>query len=155
MGDLANLVPYAANFPADDPFTIECNWDGHPGSVGLSAFDDQEIYAKLIEVCTIIYKSEYVLQISGEFNFVVSIIPETESLTFILNRATVFSPSYKSLNPNFIVKDPDFALYAISEILEGMAKTTTFGSGWKTLRRNFPALHIKGDYAIIFDPSVQ
>ena len=37
MGDLANAVNYAANFPADDNFSVECKWD--KGNVTLSAYD--------------------------------------------------------------------------------------------------------------------
>lgn len=43
MGDLANAVSYAANFPADDPFTVECTWDKK--DILLTAYDAHEIYA--------------------------------------------------------------------------------------------------------------
>lgn len=28
MGDLANSIEYASRFAADDPFAVECKWDG-------------------------------------------------------------------------------------------------------------------------------
>lgn len=60
MGDLASAVSYAANFPADDPFTVECNWDSN-GKVDLSAYDVHELFATFDEVCTIAYKAQPVL----------------------------------------------------------------------------------------------
>jgi|688.fasta_scaffold475953_2 hypothetical protein len=38
MGDLANAVNYAENFPADDPFDISCKWSGNRSQVDLRSF---------------------------------------------------------------------------------------------------------------------
>lgn len=45
------------------------------------------------------------------------------------------------------------ARFGIARVVEGLVKSTTFGTGWKTSKRRFPSVHIKGDYIIVFDPS--
>ena len=61
MGDLSNAINYAANFPANDPFTVECTWDKQ--NVTLTAYDTLEIYATFGEVCSIVYKGSAVIQV--------------------------------------------------------------------------------------------
>jgi hypothetical protein len=71
----------------------------------------------------------------------------------MIRGANNFSPLYRSINPNYIVTNTDYARYAVGQVLTGLSKTLTFGSGWKTLKRKFPAVHVNGDYLIVFDPS--
>ena len=61
MGDLANSVPFASYYPADDPFTVSCKWVRNNSNVVLSAYDFHEIYAQVEETCTIEYKAKQVI----------------------------------------------------------------------------------------------
>lgn len=61
MGDLANSVPYANYFPADDPFTVNCKWIRNNSNVRLIGYDFHELYAQVEELCYIEYKAKQVL----------------------------------------------------------------------------------------------
>lgn len=153
MGDLANSVPYAGYFPADDPFTVSCKWVRNNSNVILNAYDFHEIYAQVEESCTIMYKAREVLEFTADISFVVRIVAEDESLSFVILGANVFAPYYKSIDPNFVVKDTTLARFAITRVLEGFNNQLTIGTGWKTSKRKFPSTHVNRDYIIIFDPS--
>lgn len=117
MGDLANSVPHASNFPADDPFEVSCKWVRNNSNVLLTAYDFHELYAQVEEVCTISYKAKPVIEINADVSFVVRILGEDDSLTFVILGSNVFSPTYKSIDPNFIVADTSLARFAITRIL--------------------------------------
>lgn len=104
-------------------------------------------------MCIFSYKAQQIIQLEVTITFVVRVLPQDDTLTFMIVGSNPFSPVYKSLHPSYIVTNENYARHAISRVLEGFEKSVTFGTGWKTAKRKFPAVHANGDYFIVFDPS--
>lgn len=142
MGDLANTVKYASNFAADDPFVIDCKWNGVNEDITLKYYLDEQLIATAGVICELSYKAKPVLEVKLPLSFVIRVLPQDETLTISIAVANVFNPEYKSLDPNYIVTDETLGRYSIGRLLDAFAKTHTFGTGFKITKRKFPSVHI-------------
>jgi hypothetical protein len=76
MGDLANFVPAALEFQADEPFFVSCAWNKDTSRIMFRSYDLTEVYALAGEVCTIKHNSEEWIKIKFDLGFVVTISAE-------------------------------------------------------------------------------
>lgn len=81
------------------------------------------------------------------------IIAEDDSLTFFIAGANIFAPTYKSLDPNFVIKNSNFLRFAVASVVSGLDKSTTLGTGFKIGKRKFPSTMVTPSYLVVFDAS--
>jgi hypothetical protein len=154
MGDLSNSVAEALNYPADTPLNITCKWSGNKDDVKLAAYMQHEISAIFNEVCVIEAIQRPLIEVSFDIMYVIRISPWDDQLAFIITSASLQNqPEYKPLDPRWLVTDHNIARFSIARVVYGLAGRATFGTGYKTSKRYFPAVDVNSDYIIVFDPS--
>ena len=96
MGDLANFVPQANQFMADEPFFASCQWDEKSAtSMGLRKHDIHDLYAEAEMICTIKHSNDELFRVMFDANFVVRVEAENTQLTFRVDTPQVFGAEFE------------------------------------------------------------
>lgn len=153
MGDLANVVEEARNYPADDPFYATCHWDGNETNTVFTVYTQFVVYTQASVKCKLMHYSKELMNVDFDLVVTTKIIAEETTLTFRIQSANVYHSKFESIDPKFKVKDEVLGNFLVGEVVEGLVGRTTLGTGWKSVDRKFPGAIIEGKYLIILDGS--
>ena len=96
MGDLANFIPGAAKFVPDSPFYGACKWNQENSSLpSLKPFEDRQLSAEVPVTCSFSHNSNKFMIMNFTMFLVVQVIPESESLIFVINSAEAVYLKYQ------------------------------------------------------------
>lgn len=60
-------------------------------------------------------------------------------------------PKFEAIDPVFEVKETAIAQLLLKDVLNGMQGLKTFGTGWKTVYRRYPAVKMEDKYLLLYD----
>lgn len=99
------------------------------------------------------FQGKDILFAEFDLTLVIEVIALDDTLRFKVAQTGLFSPKFKSVDPNYIVEQKQYLSFAIASVIATMEGSYVFGTGWKTSNRKFPSLDVTNDYVIVYDPS--
>ena len=91
MGDLANVVPEAANsYQANDVVSVYCHWNGNEDELMFQKYDKAtDVYVQAGMICTIKHYSKELIKLTFLLTIVTEIDPLEDTLNF---RTKIINP---------------------------------------------------------------